>query len=218
MIPVMVVPVLTKPEILYRMLESVDYEVGVLVVIDNGACVSRHELAGMNRTHIGRRHLWKMPSNLGVATSWNLGIKATPFAPWWLVVNFDVVWPSGSLEKFVGDAGPDRLVLSGGAQPWCVFAIGEQVIDRVGLFDEGIHPAYWEDVDYTRRAVSRDTVIINSGAGPTHVNSSTLSSGYDSQNDRTFPENATRAQERASSGDMSNGEWSLRARRALSWD
>ncbi|NDH85260.1 MAG: DUF3097 family protein, partial [Acidimicrobiia bacterium] len=30
-----------------------------------------------------------------------LGIKATPMAPWWLIANFDVTWPAGSLQQFV---------------------------------------------------------------------------------------------------------------------
>lgn len=218
MIPVMIVPVLANADRLYEMLRTIDHEVRVLIVIDNGEVVSRHRLTEINRTHIGRRHLWHMPTNLGVATSWNLGIKATPFAPWWLVVNFDVLWLSGSLGRFAAEAGPDRLLLSGGAPPWCAFAIGEQVVSQVGLFDEGLHPAYWEDTDYRRRCDAHGIAVVESDIDVPHANSSTLAAGYHDRNLETFGPNAERASSRAAQGDMSSGEWSLEARRALSWD
>lgn len=217
-IPVLVVPLLTDAERLYEMLRTVDYPVDTLVVIDNGAPVSRHRLTEINRTHIGRRHLLQMPSNLGVASSWNLGIKSTPFSPWWLVANFDVLWPAGSLERFALEAGSNRLLLSGGAPPWCAFAIGEQVVSKVGLFDEGLHPAYWEDIDYRRRCDALQVRVVESSIPVVHSNSSTLAAGYHQKNLRSFAPNAERASLRAARGDMSNGEWSLEARRALSWD
>jgi len=218
MIPVLVVPVLADSSRLFAMLRTVDVDVETLIVIDNGRTVSRHRLADTNREHIQKRFLLTMPSNLGVPSSWNLGIKSTPFAPWWLVVNFDVVWPGGSLGQFADQARGDRLVLSGGAPEWCAFAIGEGVVSSVGLFDEGIHPAYWEDVDYRRRCDAAGVVVVESKIPVIHSNSSTLAAGFHHKNAETFSRNAARAQARAASGDMSDGEWSLRARRVLSWD
>lgn len=218
MIPVLIVPVLANTSMLFHMLQSIDHPVEVLVVIDNGGHVSQHRLSDTNRTYIKQRYLWRMPHNLGVPTSWNLGIKATPFAPWWLISNFDVIWPAGSLQKLSDAAGPDKLVLNSSAQPWCAFTIGEQVVDKVGLFDEGIHPAYWEDVDYRRRVDALNIEVVLEGVGVIHANSSTLAAGYWDKNQQTFAENATRAQTRATAGDMSSGEWSLEARRRLSWD
>jgi GT2 family glycosyltransferase len=217
-IPALIVPVLTDHDTLYRMLESVDEWVDDLVVIDNGNTISRFKITALNRKNIGRRHVWRMPNNLGVATSWNLGIKALPFAEWWLVCNFDVVWPVGALREFASAARRDALVLSGGTPPWCAFAIGDHVVDRVGLFDEGLHPAYWEDIDYQRRCEAAGVEVVRSGVRVEHANSTTLQQGYHGLNARTFPENAARAQARAAAQDMTSGEWSLEARRRLSWD
>jgi GT2 family glycosyltransferase len=102
--------------------------VGRVLVIDNGGHCSRHILTDIVAKIGSRLSLLQMPSNLGVPTSWNLGIKATPFASWWLVSNFDVVWPAGSLEAMANKADPAALVLSGGSPPWCAFAIGERVV------------------------------------------------------------------------------------------
>jgi len=126
---------------------------------------------------------------LGVASSWNLIIKATPYAPWWMIANFDIEWPAGSLEQLAAISGPDRLVLSGGMPPWCAFTVGEQVVDQVGLFDEHFHPAYFEDNDYRRRCLLAGVPVINLLSRTRHENSATIASGYARHNQRTFPRN-----------------------------
>jgi GT2 family glycosyltransferase len=218
MIPVLIVPVLSRTELLYEMLESIDERVDILAVIDNGGHVSRHRMAEINRDRIGRRYVWKMPRNLGVPTSWNLGIKATPFAPWWMVANFDVTFPAGALAKFAAESGPDRVVLSAASSAWCVFTVGENVITRVGLFDEGLHPAYFEDADYLRRCKAHGVDIFCSGILVDHKTSSTIESGYKDHNARTFGANQSRYNERRDTNDLTSGEWSLATRRALTWD
>ena len=141
----MIVPILTGPKILYTMLDSIDYPVAKLIIIDNGDCLNTS--TGWPVDHVQSTKVIKMPANLGVAGSWNLGIKAAPFAPWWLIVNFDITWPAGSLQMFAEQGSADEIVLSQCAQPWSAFTIGENVVKRVGLFDEGYHPAYFEDND-----------------------------------------------------------------------
>jgi len=56
---------------------------------------------------------------------------------------------------------------------WCAFTIGMRVVSKVGLFDEGYYPAYFEDKDYERRCNNLGVVV---GRGPQvqHDNSSTL--------------------------------------------
>ena len=208
MIPVMIVPILTGLKILYRMLDSIDYPVSKLIIIDNGDCLNTS--TGWPVEHVQSTKVIKMPANLGVAGSWNLGIKAAPFAPWWLIVNFDVTWPAGSLKMFAETANADEIVLSQCAQPWSAFAIGENVVKRVGLFDEGFHPAYFEDNDYARRCSGE--VIRPAPIPVNHQNSSTLAAAdYGEKNNRTYISNLDYFQ-------AGGGGWSLERRRANSWD
>jgi GT2 family glycosyltransferase len=218
MIPVLIVPVLNQPELLYNMLESIDCKVEKLIVVDNGGHVSRHVVADINREHIANRYVWRFPSNLGVPVSWNLGIKSTPFAPWWLVSNFDVVFPSGALAEFAQLSHLGRIVISNEPANWCLFTIGAQVVEQVGLFDEGIHPAYFEDLDYLRRCQAHGVDVHNSGIRVNHKNSSTLAVGFGDRNGITFAANEQRFKARKSAEDLSTGEWSLATRKALSWD
>ena len=206
MIPVMIVPILAGPEILSNMLDTIDHKVQHLLLIDNGDCVD--DLPW--NEHILRTSVIKMPANLGVAGSWNLGIKAAPFAPWWLIANFDITWPPGSLKMFAQEASTDQIVLSRCEQPWSAFALGENIVRRVGLFDEGFHPAYFEDNDYSRRCSNE---IIRPSAIPVqHANSSTLAAAdYGEKNNRTYLSNLDYFQ-------GGGGGWSLDRRRANSWD
>lgn len=221
MIPVMVVPILTRPELLYRMLSTVDATVERLVVIDNGLVVNRHALDAALLDapgHIYSRFVLSMPTNLGVAASWNLGIKSSPYAPWWMISNFDVTFPRGSLDRLAEESESGALTLAQASPPWSCFTIGENVVAEVGLFDEGFYPAYYEDLDYTRRCASGGAKVVHSTAPVHHDNSSTLMAGYGAKNDRTFPHNRAYHDHKASTGDMSAGTWSLTRRRLLSWD
>ena len=208
MIPVMIVPILTGPKILYTMLDSIDYPVTKLIIIDNGDCLNTD--SGWPVEHVQSTKVIKMPSNLGVAGSWNLGIKSAPFAPWWLIVNFDVTWPAGSLKMFAEQGSADEIVLSQCAQPWSAFAIGENVVKRVGLFDEGYHPAYFEDNDYARRCA--DEIVRPAPIPVRHENSSTLAAAdFGEKNNRTYMSNLDYFQ-------GGGGGWTLDRRRANSWD
>lgn len=168
MIPMMVVPTLTRHDLLARMLDSVDFPVGHLVVIDNSG-----------RGLPGRSGPWErmtvlpMPANLGVAASWNLAIRLAHRHPYVLMCSDDMWWPEGVLEEFVGLASEERLVLSGTWPHWQTFAIGMGVVHKVGLFDEGYYPAFFEDLDYLRRCESLQ-VEVTMGPETFHNNSSTL--------------------------------------------
>lgn len=217
MIETMIVPVLANPTLLYRMIKSIDYPVKHLLVIDNGRCVDPDRIT-QHMTHIERLTLLPMPSNLGVAGSWNLGIKSTPFSSSWLIVNFDIKWPKGSLERFDLMSKRDELLLSGGSPPWCAFNVGDMVVERVGLFDETLYPAYFEDNDYQRRVAHHSLAVVNSDIAVEHDNSSTLAAGYRESNDRTFSVNHQYYTQKVVREDYTEGRWSLAVRRRLSWD
>lgn len=216
MIPVMIVPVLTRHDLLDRMIMSINFPIRDLVIVDNGAR-SYDYLPVWNQWVNKIWHL-KMPSNMGVASSWNLGIKSTPMSEYWLVSNFDVEWGGDSLKMFSEIAKNDNLVLSNGSPEWCAFTIGWKVIDKVGLFDEALHPAYFEDNDMERRVDRAGFKIVNSFIPIAHDNSSTLKSGFHSLNDFTFQSNAKYYEEKKNLNNFSSGEWSIRRRRQNSWD
>jgi len=146
MIPMLVVPTLTRHDLLGRMLRSVDHPLGHLVVIDN----SGRGLAVPDGPW-ERMTVLPMPSNLGVAGSWNLAVRMAHREPYVVVCSDDMWWPAGSLQELERVACEETLTVSATWPHWQAFALGMRVVRDVGLFDEGYYPAYFEDTDYERR-------------------------------------------------------------------
>lgn len=211
----MIVPVLVRPDTLSDMVATIDHPVEHLIVIDNGCVVPEDFDAGW---WVKRCSVIRMPANLGVAGSWNLGIKASPFSPWWLIANYDLLWPAGALQRMCQQGNRDSVVLSAALPPWCAFMLGDRVVAQVGLFDEAIHPGYFEDADYERRCRLAGVPVVPSGVVVTHDNSSTLREGFQQRNATTFTANAAYYRQKEKSSDVTEGLWSLTRRRMLSWD
>lgn len=185
MIPVIGVPVLNRPGLLMAMVESIDVPVGRLIVIDNGNVVDHFEHPLVESVEI--IHL---PHNLGVGAAWNLVFKLSPRAPWWAILNFDLVLAPGDLERLsssMTDPAPHITQLLG----FAAFGINQAVLERVGLFDENFHPAYCEDVDFGRRCILAGIPLPSIEGHLEHLGSATIygNQRYRTQNDMTYRAN-----------------------------
>ena len=217
MVPVVIIPVLNRYDLLERCIDSLDYPVDKIIIIDNGGKIEEDCLMMPRNSRHNKTYIYDMPSNLGVATSWNLGIKMTPFAAGWILLNSDAWFMSGQLEKFWNRCQPDEIHL-GGLPPWACAWIGSEVVKDVGLFCEAFHPAYFEDNDYERRAVRLGKQITRTEAIILHDNSSTLLSNvnFQAKNSATFNSNFELFKLRNARLDA--GQWDLQRRLDLSWD
>src|SRR6056297_1567103 len=148
MIPNLIVPVLNRYDLLRRMLGSLDYPIRDLLIIDNGGRFE--DLFERDELPVKSVRVLNLPSNLGVATSWNLGIKLFPHDDRWTFASNDMYFRPGDL-KLLSTASSGSLTLSQHYPYFHTWAVGEAVIDRVGLFDERFVPAFFEDTDFLRR-------------------------------------------------------------------
>lgn len=184
-IPVLIVPVLNRLDLLYQMLDSIDHPVDRIIVIDNGTIIEPHDLPWDQPYHV-----IQPGHNLGVSGGWNLGLKVTPTAPWWLIANFDLTFGRGDLaqlEAMVDPASNDHYFMLGMA----LFAITRHTLRDVGYFDENFHPAYDEDLDWHRRALLAGSKRVDPPFTGVHVGSATIYSdpGYRRQNGATHSAN-----------------------------
>jgi GT2 family glycosyltransferase len=172
---------------------------------------------------VGEVFVLRMPTNLGVASSWNLGIKALPFAEGWLFLNSDAYFAPGAFDEFADQCSHDRVTQAGN-QLWCCTHIGRDAINDVGLFCERFHPAYMEDVDWERRARIIGVDFVASKADVRHDNSSTIRSDATlgdangethARNFDYFKERWTRTDDR---GLPVDAEWSLETRMVNAWE
>jgi GT2 family glycosyltransferase len=215
MINTIIIPVLNRYDLLERCVDSIPDAAEHVLIIDNGDTLSEE---GYKRERVLR-----MPSNLGVATSWNLGIKAYPHEEGWLLLNSDAYFASSEdWHALDADASVDNIVLAG-TPGWCCAWIGAEVVRRVGLFCERYYPAYMEDIDYEQRARRHGISIIKSDARVEHDNSSTVESNpaLAVANQRTHAANRAYHQYRwanvEADGLPSDAEWSLSTRRLNEW-
>ena len=210
----LIVPVLNRFDLLKRMLESIDVEATVYVINNSG---ERQDFEHSNP--LVDVHWLDMPSNLGVASSWNLGIKMLPFESLWFISSADCVFAPGDLT-LLDTAKTDALTLCDKFPYYQTFAVGEDIVNLIGLFDEGLHPIYFEDNDYERRLTKAGLRVDRLPLQLGHDNSSTINSDVklSMRNEVTFRNNQKYFANKVDCQDFSEGGWKLKIRRVNSWD
>lgn len=218
MIPNIIIPVLNRYDLLQRCLNSIDYPVGHLLIIDNGASEVEEPIDLDLPDCIERTTYLPMPSNLGVSASWNLGIKLFPMDNRWTILSNDMWFEPGELEK-LAQAKPSDLTIIEEFPHFHAFVIGEEVVQRIGLADEGLYPAYFEDNDLLRRCDHHRVPVIRLDIKTGHDNSSTIKadSRYRFRNSVTFKNNAQYYDIKCRLQDYSQGSWRLDTRRENTW-
>ena len=211
----LIVPVLNRFDLLKRMLESIDVNATVFVINNSGAIQDDFEYDNPS-IYV---HWIELPSNLGVASSWNLGIKMLPFESRWYITSADCVFAPGDLE-LLQTAKRDALTLCDKFPHYQTFAVGDEVVNKVGLFDEALHPIYFEDNDYERRIAYAGLRVDRLPLQLGHDNSSTINSDarLSLRNEVTFRNNQKYFQDKVNSGRFDEGRWQLLIRRVNSWD
>jgi len=210
----LIVPVLNRFDLLVRMVESIDVEATVYVINNSGV---EQDLEHDNP--LIQIHWVNMPSNLGVASSWNLGIKMLPFESRWFISSADCYFQPGDLT-LLETAKTDALTLCDKFPYYQTFAVGEDIVKTVGLFDEGLHPIYFEDNDYERRIDYADMRVDRLPLQLGHDNSSTINSDIklSMRNEVTFKNNQKYFNQKVDANRFDEGRWDLQIRRVNSWD
>lgn len=215
MIPVLGFCTLKRFDLANRLLASIDYPVDHLVVVDNSGTTSwtptKPDLV---------EHLWhiRVPYGLGLVGAWNLIIKSTPYAPYWVLVNDDAWFEPGALEIVAGEVDTEALNFLDIVPQWSAVVFGEGMIDKVGLYDERFYPLYFDDNDLERRVDHAGVPKKTIQAKVHHENSSTLNSGFQQVNGKSYAANMRLFDEKQADGDYTQGGWTLKTRRANRWD
>ena len=167
-IPVIGVPIVKNPEWVRRLVDSIDYPVdNVFLINNNGKGEITHELDCIVKEQDYNKFIKKisvvhMPANLGVPGSWNLIIKMFMKAPYWIITNDDVAFCPGFLKEMneAALADPEVGIIHGysgdfNVGNWDLFLLRDHIVQKFGLFDENLYPAYNEDADYFLRFIYR---------------------------------------------------------------
>ncbi len=213
------IPVLNRYDLLERCLQSIDYPIKHLLIIDNGASTVEQDIEVHVPEIVKFTTYLPMPANLGVAASWNLGIKSFPYDDRWFFASNDVVFRPGALER-LSEVHTGEITLSGVFPFWHVFSVGYEAVRRLGLFDEAFFPAYFEDNDFNTRANHHEVPIRKLDLPLDHDNSSTLKSDsrFQTLNGDTFARNQAYYRDKIAREDFGPGGWDVERRRANGWE
>ena len=163
MIPVIGTAVVKDVKWVRRLYESVDFPVDNFFIINNNGrgqiTEGLEQIRSSPNPMVGNLHITHMPTNIGVAASWNLVVKCFMKSRFWVIVNDDVAFLPGLLEEMhevaqnpeIGIVNAFRGDFDLGA--WDLFLIKDWVVRSHGLFDENLYPAYCEDADYIMRLI-----------------------------------------------------------------
>ena len=105
------------------------------------------------------------PTNLGCSLGANNALFLHPTAPHWLIANYDIAYPPDILNNMGLELHRARkynvklavhtygYIYGRGKieNPWSNFVITNCAVSKVGVWDENIFPAYYEDDDYRDR-------------------------------------------------------------------
>ena len=215
MIPVLGFLTYSRFDLAQRLLDSIDYPVEHLVIVDNSG---KREFAPVKPDHVKNLWLIQVPHGLGFGSGLNLIVKATPFASYWVLLNDDSVLAPGALKKISEQVDTQAINFLSIMPKWSGFVLGEGAVLKAGLFDERFHPIYFEDNDYERRLMQAGVKANFIYAALDHDNSSTLNSGFHDKNETSFIANKDLFTSKVDANDFSEGNWSLGIRRANAWD
>jgi GT2 family glycosyltransferase len=215
MIPVLGFATLNRFDLAERLLRSIDYPVEDLVIIDNSGL---QEWEPVKPKLVDKMWVIRVPFGLGLVGAWNLVVKSTPYASYWVLVNDDAWFAPGSLETIAKEVNTNALNFVDIVPAWSCVVFGEGMVEKVGLYDERFYPLYFDDNDLERRVDQAGVPKNYIQAKVFHENSSTLNSGYQAQNQKSYVANHTLYEIKGREDDFSQGEWSLKVRRANRWD
>ena len=209
-IPVLGFATLSKFDMAQRLLDSIDYPVQKLVIVDNSG-----KKAWIPEPNDYVQELWtiRLPHGLGANGAWNLIIKTTPFAPYWVIPNDDSWFEPGALQTIAENVDPQKFNFVDINPKWSCVVPGEGAILTAGLWDEIFHPIYYDDDEYEWRMNMLGVEFNHISAKVHHDNSSTLRSGYNEKNNKTFSRNRSMFANKVASNNLKELGWQLKVDR-----
>lgn len=162
-IPVIGTAIVNGPYWLYRLISSVDYPTENFVIFNNNGRGEITEeldlLAKIKHKYIEKITVCHLPANIGCGGAWNMIIKCYMNSPFWIITNHDIAFTPGFLQEMIEISNDSEIGMIHGNSGdfniggYDLFLIRDWVVQKYGLFDENLYPAYNEDADYIMRFI-----------------------------------------------------------------
>jgi len=164
-IPFIGVLTLIRKDLLLRLINSVDYPVETFAIMFQGG-FSDFDFGCIKNPMIKKFSFISSSINIGVSRGWNYLIRNYN-APYWIISGDDNYFEAGTLEKIAKHMTEKESSLenvfcginikekTGNIIPagFSTYIVTQKIMENVGLFDENIYPAYFEDNDLWHRII-----------------------------------------------------------------
>jgi GT2 family glycosyltransferase len=154
MIPALCITTTNRSDCFESLVNSIDYPVKTLSVLVNSYSfdylVKIRELC--KNDLVERFMVSHCPYNMGCSTGWNYHIKMNSDCEYWIIAGDDTVFHPGELET-VNNTMKEWDYL-GASESIClgvIFGISRNCVNKIGFFDENIHPINFEDNEWIAR-------------------------------------------------------------------
>lgn len=158
-IPYICVLTLVRLDLLKRLIKSIDYPVNNVVILFQGPI--KKDKINFTNTFVKNFIYISSDINIGVSRGWNYFFKNFP-SSYWLISGDDCFFEPYTLEnvaKYMSIPSSLENVFCGlkiknqnnVPAGFNTFVVTNLLLENVGLFDENIYPAYYEDNDLWHR-------------------------------------------------------------------
>lgn len=170
-----IIPVFNKPEVTGNCLKSIYHRTELpfdLILIDNGSAPATQDFLEHFKSSHDNVHLVRNETNEGWVKAVNRGIAIAASRYICFMNNDTIVRTRGWLSEMIGIANSDkdiglinprfevkkrpltksRFIETDFCRGYCIL-VKREVIDRIGQLDEAFGMGYWDDDDFSMRAV-----------------------------------------------------------------
>lgn len=155
------------------------------------------------------------PYNMGCSMSWNYHIKMNPECDNWIFSGDDMTFSGGDLKSAHKASKNFDAAFSSLPAKYSFFSLSKSCVEKVGFFDENIHPACFEDDDYDRRLQYHSVSTGSFQFNGTHFGSGTTSNLSNENKEKMknfFSMNQNYFHKKSSSGDFGQGVFDFNER------
>jgi hypothetical protein len=170
MIPALCITTTNRSDCFGELVKSIDYPVKTLSVLVNSSSFEYlKEIRDLCENDLVERFMVShCPYNMGCSTGWNYHIKMNCDSDYWIIAGDDTLFYPGDLENM--NLEMQKYDYVGASESIClgvIFGLSKECVNKIGFFDENIHPINFEDNEWIARIehhqVNMNRIPVRSG-------------------------------------------------------
>lgn len=176
MIPALCITTTNRLDCFEHLVNSIDYPVKTLSVLVNSHSFDYlTQIRNLCKNDLVERFMVShCPYNMGCSTGWNYHMKMNCDSDYWIIAGDDTIFIPGDLERMNNAMKEYDYV--GASESIClgvIFGLSKECVNKIGFFDENIHPINFEDNEWIARIEHHNVKMTRIPINSNHLGSGT---------------------------------------------